>query len=579
MATFEKVNYKEEYIVTGQLTDEDIKRINEIDTRTTLTFNNTVGLDSKTISKISNGNIVFSILGGLEPIINNKTAMWNLTKYKNRTYLSPLGLATVLYFFESIEKELNPNWTPMQKVMYVYNILATNIEYVEEFDPEEYIDKGVMPRSLNGLLYHKLTCAGMSLVFKEMMDRLGIKCKFMNKQGSHDFNLIEIDGQIYGIDVTWDNCYKENKRICEFKQCGRDKDFFNNVYHRSGVFMSEEDAKEVDRDTWTKAEADWHSGCVKKYDDEHPVFVPFKQDQVYKIRVMTDEELEENLSVIRPQLEKRPRTGITLSLEDERTRKAFLPYDLIKEIKEEQAKKYQQIKEDRFKTDVQLDYQMITTYEVLKENNQLNPKLNNILQAITKSKKGYVLDLVGDFRIERPRVITKTEEDITKRNEELKNYIHETINDIVNNFDIYLNSHKMFKESEEEYDIFTTIEIWSKFKIVLEHKEELLEYGYRTQELEQIHQTLTEYVKDVSDPDYDQKANDIDFLSAVFEDTQEIKRYMEDIEETSLTEEEFISKFLDVSYIRSIFKLEEFTLTDEELEQVLTSAINKNKAK
>ena len=119
MATFEKVNYKEEYIVTGQLTDEDIKRINEIDTRTTLTFNNTVGLDSKTISKISNGNIVFSILGGLEPIINNKTAMWNLTKYKNRTYLSPLGLATVLYFFESIEKELNPNWTPMQKVMYI----------------------------------------------------------------------------------------------------------------------------------------------------------------------------------------------------------------------------------------------------------------------------------------------------------------------------------------------------------------------------------------------------------------------------------------------------------------------------
>lgn len=72
-------------------------------------------------------------------------------------------------------------------------------------------------RSLNGLLYHSLVCAGYALCFKEGMDRLGIPCYYQNHQGLHDWNVAELDGKIVGLDLTWDSYRKEK---CAFSYFG-----------------------------------------------------------------------------------------------------------------------------------------------------------------------------------------------------------------------------------------------------------------------------------------------------------------------------------------------------------------------
>ena len=94
------------------------------------------------------------------------------------------------------------------------------------------------------------------------MDRLGIECYFQNKTGSHDFNIIKLDGNYYGIDVTWDNCYGKDTNICEFKQFGRDLSFYSSVYHRKGVFVSDSLYDEIQNgnikiEEWTQDYLNW----------------------------------------------------------------------------------------------------------------------------------------------------------------------------------------------------------------------------------------------------------------------------------------------------------------------------------
>ena len=63
MATFIELE-DNKYKIIGELTDEDIQKINGFKNRTTLILENTVGLSSELIGKINSDRIVFSIKGG-----------------------------------------------------------------------------------------------------------------------------------------------------------------------------------------------------------------------------------------------------------------------------------------------------------------------------------------------------------------------------------------------------------------------------------------------------------------------------------------------------------------------------------
>lgn len=223
------------YRVNGALTADDIERINTIKENSILILDNTAGLSSDLISKIESVPVFFSIKGGLD---YENIQKYNTDEYKERTKMSPKGLETVIRYFERVEGEIEPEWTDLQKCMYTYNALATDMSYCYD---EGSIDIKYEPlysgcaavRSLNGVMYGKMVCAGFALTFKEMMDRVGIECSYQNVPRTHDFNIVNIDGKNYGVDLTWDNCKarRERKGDCGFANFGQDKDFYSRHAH------------------------------------------------------------------------------------------------------------------------------------------------------------------------------------------------------------------------------------------------------------------------------------------------------------------------------------------------------------
>ena len=199
MAEFVSVD-KNKYKVVGTLTEKDINRINSFKNRITIILDNTVGLSSELISKIESDRIIFSIKGGLDYDTKEK---YKEQKYVDRTLVSPNGLKNIIKYLEYNESLIDPNWNEFEKAMFLYNALVVDMEYAEDY--EKIQSDGTIERSLNGILYGKLVCAGFAQVYKEMLDRVGIKNYYQNQKDVHSFNVIEIDGKKYGVDVTWDN--------------------------------------------------------------------------------------------------------------------------------------------------------------------------------------------------------------------------------------------------------------------------------------------------------------------------------------------------------------------------------------
>lgn len=77
------------------------------------------------------------------------------------------------------------------------------------YDPKYEEKSSDEIRSLRGLITKQTVCAGYSLMFKEMMDRLNIPCQYVEgrtENGTgHAWNLVTIDGKLYPVDVTFDN--------------------------------------------------------------------------------------------------------------------------------------------------------------------------------------------------------------------------------------------------------------------------------------------------------------------------------------------------------------------------------------
>ena len=269
MATYSSLNKKSYYMtgnwykVTGEITLEDVKKLNTLTTETILVIDNTKNQNSEIIKKITSPNIKFSVMGGLDYLNKNK---YNDIDYVERTFIKPFALAKIIEYFESIERKIRYGWTDLEKCMFVYMTLAEKLhyKYKTEKDRENGID---VVRSLHGLLYGRLVCSGFALVFKEAMDRIGIKCIYQNKPGHHSWNILSINGKNYAIDLTWDCDSKKEDNKCRFIYFGRDKDFYSNKHH--DISDSKEEIKYnldvVDYDELNKSYSNiLNNGNIKK---------------------------------------------------------------------------------------------------------------------------------------------------------------------------------------------------------------------------------------------------------------------------------------------------------------------------
>ncbi len=233
MATFSRLQYQNAafpnnlfFKVDGPLTEEDIDSINRAVKKITIVFDNTKGQNPELIRKINNPNVTISVLSGLDYLHKNK---FQKEDYLKRTFYNPNELASIVEFYQKLESGIRYTWTDRQKAMYIYKQLCEYLHYCYEYEPN-YVNGVDITRSLKGLLHGRLVCVGFAMVFKEAMDRLGIPCHYQNIQRNHSFNVIELEGKKYGIDLTWD-CYQKRNNRCGFAYFGFQKDFYGDPNH------------------------------------------------------------------------------------------------------------------------------------------------------------------------------------------------------------------------------------------------------------------------------------------------------------------------------------------------------------
>ena len=91
----------------------------------------------------------------------------------------------------------------MDKIKYVHDYLCNSIDYdVEAFNSGNY--GGKLQTAYSAIVEYKTVCAGYARAFAYYMQQLRIPCTVLHGSG-HAWNLVEVDGEWYQMDVTWDD--------------------------------------------------------------------------------------------------------------------------------------------------------------------------------------------------------------------------------------------------------------------------------------------------------------------------------------------------------------------------------------
>lgn len=160
--------------------------------------------------------------------VNNQDRKSAVDFYFSTVIYSKTELIEILNEINKIESNMNSNWSDIQKLVYLYKTLKMKITYDPKFESKS--DKEV--RSLRGLITKETVCVGYSLILAELLDRQGITCLFVGGN-KHAWNIVEIEGKLYGVDLTY-----ENKKFREgiqdsYKYLGQNPVIFNKSHKPS----------------------------------------------------------------------------------------------------------------------------------------------------------------------------------------------------------------------------------------------------------------------------------------------------------------------------------------------------------
>ena len=91
----------------------------------------------------------------------------------------------------------------MDKAKYVHDYLCLSIDYDwDAYNSGKY--GGKLQSAYSAVVEYKTVCAGYSRAFAYYMQQLKIPCTVLHGSG-HAWNMIEIAGDFYQMDVTWDD--------------------------------------------------------------------------------------------------------------------------------------------------------------------------------------------------------------------------------------------------------------------------------------------------------------------------------------------------------------------------------------
>ena len=108
---------------------------------------------------------------------------------------------------DEITAQIGENWTPLQKALYLHDYIATHGQYdtISKVDVKNKIDE--RRRDAYGMLIDGIgVCQGYTLAYRLLLKEVGIDSGTVTSDSmNHVWNLIQIDGNWYHVDVTWDD--------------------------------------------------------------------------------------------------------------------------------------------------------------------------------------------------------------------------------------------------------------------------------------------------------------------------------------------------------------------------------------
>jgi hypothetical protein len=98
-----------------------------------------------------------------------------------------------------ILSKLSGKNTALEREIYIHNYLVNNVTY---------IDGENCHNAYGAIVNNKGVCEGYSTAFMVLMRRAGVNCILVNGVGNnddHEWNMVELDGKFYHVDLTFDD--------------------------------------------------------------------------------------------------------------------------------------------------------------------------------------------------------------------------------------------------------------------------------------------------------------------------------------------------------------------------------------
>lgn len=170
----------------------------------------------------------------------------------------------------------------------LHDYLALNNEY----DMRYY--SGNVPAisytAYGALVNRTSVCAGYALAYERLMDQVGIPCEYvtgMTTNGYHAWNIVQIDGEWYHVDVTWDDPTPDREGYVRYK-----------------YFLKSDKAMSRDHISWEAS----HTCTSTKYDNATILSPEEEQEAIENAEEQAREEavMSELLALCREQVENLP---------------------------------------------------------------------------------------------------------------------------------------------------------------------------------------------------------------------------------------------------------------------------------
>ncbi len=127
---------------------------------------------------------------------------------------------------EIVAELLTDSMTELQKVKAIHDYMVINYDY----DYDDYVANTIPYYSYTpegAFAFNYIVCAGYAKTFKLLCDHAGVACDYVTGKagdGLHAWNQVQVDGEWYNIDVTWDDPGAVGKSLDD--QMGNNYNYF-----------------------------------------------------------------------------------------------------------------------------------------------------------------------------------------------------------------------------------------------------------------------------------------------------------------------------------------------------------------